>query len=155
MKILVAATFAATLLAAFAAGAQERAPLHACDTLAGNPIDPEHVGTGVRTEDIRVEQAVAACLDAVARYPKEPRFMFQLGRAYRLGRRIADALQWYQAAADLNYPGAWNSLGVMYSQGDGVTADCVKAATYFQLAAAKGYPAADVNMRTLGCVRQV
>ncbi len=132
-----------------------KAPLHACDTLAGNPIDPGRVGPGVATASVRAEAAIIACQDAVRLYPNELRFQFQLGRAFRQANKVDDALRWYTAAADNGYPGALNSLGVMYSAGEGVRADCTKAAHYFTLAANQGYPAANDNLRTLACVRVV
>lgn len=132
-----------------------KAPLHLCDTLAGNPIDPGHVGPGVSTALIRPEPAIAACLDAVKQFPHELRFAFQLGRAYRQANKLDEALRWYTTAADNGYAGAINSLGVMYSAGEGVRADCNKAAEFFTRAASLGYPAASDNLRTLGCVRQV
>jgi TPR repeat protein len=132
-----------------------KAPLHACDTLAGNPIDPGRVGRGVATASLRAEAAIIACQEAVRLFPNELRFQFQLGRAFRQANRLEDALRWYTAAADKGYAGALNSLGVMYSQGEGVIADCNKAAHYFGLAANQGYPAANDNLRTLSCVRQV
>ncbi|MBM3507751.1 MAG: sel1 repeat family protein [Alphaproteobacteria bacterium] len=132
-----------------------KAPLHACDSLAGNPIDPGRVGPGVATAALRAEAAIQACQDAVRMFPDELRFQFQLARAFRQANRLEDALRWYTSAADRGYPGALNSLGVMYSLGEGVRADCNKAARYFSLAASHGYPAADTNLRTLACVRQV
>jgi TPR repeat protein len=151
----------AVVLLALPAAAQQaaipavKAPLHACDTLAGNPIDPGRVGPGVATSALRADAAIVACTEAVRIYPNELRFQFQLGRAYRTANKIEDALRWYTAAAERGYAGALNSLGVMYSAGEGVRADCTKAAQYFTMAASAGYPAANDNLRTLACVRMV
>jgi TPR repeat protein len=155
-----AAVLVAVLLALPAAAQQTavpavKAPLHACDTLAGNPIDPGRVGPGVATAAVRAEAAVLACQEAVRLYPNELRFQFQLGRAFRQANKVDDALRWYTAAADKGYAGALNSLGVMYSAGEGVRADCTRAAHFFTLAANQGYPAANDNLRTLACVRVV
>lgn len=132
-----------------------KAPQHACDTLAGNPIDPGRVGPGVATAAVRAEAAIIACQEAVRLYPNDLRFQFQLGRAFRQANKVEDALRWYTAAADKGYAGALNSLGVMYSAGEGVRADCTRAAHFFTLAANQGYPAANDNLRTLACVRVV
>jgi len=148
--ILVAALISGT------ATAQGRAALfHACDRLAGNPIDPDHVGPGVPTFAINAVPAIEACLEGLNQYPGEARFQFQLGRAYRQARDYDNAVRWYLAAADQGYAGAQNSLGVMYSRGEGVVENCTTAAYWFELAAAQGYPAAIRNLGTLSCVRLV
>lgn len=144
----------AVCAAASTATAQERAaaPLHACDRLAGNPLDPQRVGRGVPTDEIDANRAIAACQEAVELFPGEPRFQFQLGRAYRSAGRNGDAVRLYRAAAEQGYAGAQNSLGVMYSRGVGVQQDCGRAAYWIGLAAAAGYPAAISNLRVLRCV---
>jgi tetratricopeptide (TPR) repeat protein len=148
--ILVAALISGT------ATAQGRAaPFHECDRLAGNPIDPDHVGPGVPTFAINAVPAIEACLAALNQYPGEARFQFQLGRAYRQTRDYDNAVRWYSAAADQGYAGAQNSLGVMYSRGEGVVENCTTAAHLFELAAAQAYPAAIRNLGTLSCVRLV
>jgi TPR repeat protein len=78
-----------------------------------------------------------------------------LGRAYRQARDYDNAVRWYSAAADQGYAGAQNSLGVMYSRGEGVVENCTTAAHLFELAAAQAYPAAIRNLGTLSCVRLV
>ncbi len=153
--VLVAVLLALPAAAQQAAVPAVKAPLHACDTLAGNPIDPGRVGPGVATAAVRAEVAILACQEAVRLYPNELRFQFQLGRAFRQANKVDDALRWYTAAADKGYAGALNSLGVMYSAGEGVRADCTRAAHFFTLAANQGYPAANDNLRTLACVRVV
>ena len=130
-----------------------RAPPHACDELAGNPLDPNRVGPGVSTQSIDFRRAIPACEAAVALFPSELRFQFQLGRSYRKAERYEDALIWYRASADKGYAGAQNSLGVMYSRGEGIAQDCDAAAHWIGLAAAQGYPAAITNLSKLRCVR--
>ena len=129
------------------------APFHACDKLAGNPIDPDHVGPGVPTFAINGIPAIEACLAALEQYPGEARFQFQLGRAYRQIRDYDNAVRWYSAAAEQNYAGAQTSLGVMFSRGEGVVENCTMAAHWFELAAAQSYPAAISNLGILSCVR--
>ena len=143
----------AALVAGVASAQGPAAPFHACDKLAGNPIDPDHVGPGVPTFAINGIPAIEACLAALEQYPGEARFQFQLGRAYRQIRDYELAVRWYSAAADHAYAGAQNSLGVMYSRGEGVVENCTTAAHWFELAAAQGYPAAIRNLGTWSCVR--
>ncbi|MBI4120679.1 MAG: sel1 repeat family protein [Parcubacteria group bacterium] len=147
--------FAGTAQAQDQRRADSKAPLHACDTLAGNPLDPGRVGNGVPTALMNPATAIPACEEAVRLYPNELRFQFQLGRAYRQANRVADALRLYTAAAEKGYAGAQNSLGVMYARGDGIPKDCTKAAFYFEKASAQGYSAAADNLRLLTCVQQV
>lgn len=158
--IAVVAALAVLLGAAPDSQAQQaaltpKAPIHSCDHLAANPIDPGRVSDGVATALLRADAAIRACQEAVRLYPQELRFQFQLGRALRQANRIDEAFQWYQGAAERGYAGAQNSIGVMYARGEGVKEDCAIAARWFQLAASQGYPAAADNMRTLACVRQV
>ena len=129
------------------------APPHACDALAANTLDPDRVGPGVETRSIDVRRALPACEAAVDLFPSELRFQFQLGRVYRRAGRYDEALVWYRAAAEAGYAGAQNSLGVMYSRGEGMAEDCDLAAYWIGLAAAQGSPAAINNLRVLRCVR--
>ena len=132
-----------------------KAPVHSCDHLAANPIDPGRAADGVATALLRADAAIRACQEAVRLYPQELRFQFQLGRALRQANRVDEAFNWYRSAAERGYAGAQNSMGVMFARGEGTKEDCVAAARWFQLAATQGYPAAADNMRTLACVRQV
>ena len=148
---IVAAVAVACIMAG-AAAQGGAAPAHPCDDLAGNPLDPQRVGRGVPTDEIDVPRAITACEAAVALFPGELRFQFQLGRAYRSAGRYDDAVRLYRAAAERGYAGAQNSLGVMYSRGEGVLQDCERAAYWIGQAAASGYPAAISNLRLLRCV---
>ena len=157
--ILLILALALTIAGAAVAGAAMAqgagAPFHQCDRLAGNPIDPDRVGPGVPTFAVNALPAIEACLAALRQYPGEARFEFQLGRAYRQAGDYENAVRWYSAAAEQGYAGAQNSLGVMFSRGEGVAENCSTAAHWFELAAAQAYPAAISNLRTLSCVRLV
>ncbi|MDA0654514.1 MAG: hypothetical protein O2905_01575 [Proteobacteria bacterium] len=163
---VLAAAFVAAVVAAPAAAQQRAAPesvvatlraapVHACDTFAANPLDPGRVVPGVQTAQIDTRRAIAACIEAVDLFPAELRFQFQLGRAYRQAGQYDEAFRWYSAAANGGYAGAQNSLGVMYSRGEGVSQDCDEAAKWMGRAAAQGYAVAISNLRTLRCVRVV
>lgn len=155
MLVVVAVTAAPAAAQQRAAAQAVAAPVHACDTHAANPLDPGRVGPGVQTAQIDTRRAIAACTEAVDLFPAELRFQFQLGRAYRQAGQYDEAFRWYSAAANGGYAGAQNSLGVMYSRGEGVGQDCDEAAKWIGRAAAQGYPAAISNLRTLRCVRVV
>ena len=53
-------------------------------------------------------------------------------------RNPAEAARWWLAAADQGLPQAQYNLGVLYEQGQGVTADYQEAAKWYGLAAAQG-----------------
>ena len=153
---MLAAVALGALLGAGAVAAQGQQPLappHASEELAANPLDPQRVGRGVQTTSIDARRAISACMAAVELFPGELRFQFQLGRAYRKSGRYEDALRWYGAAAEGGYAGAQNSLGVMYSRGEGVGQDCDVAAHWIGLAAEQGYPVAITNLRVLRCIQ--
>ena len=127
------------------------APKHLCDELAANPLDPDRVSAGIRSQFINPSKAIFACEDAVSSFPKELRFQFQLGRAYRQAGQYIEAIRWYKSAAVGGYAGAQNSLGVMYALGEGLIKDCNKAAYWIGLAAVQLYPAAIRNLNNLRC----
>ncbi|KAI9599526.1 hypothetical protein BDF19DRAFT_381633 [Syncephalis fuscata] len=58
----------------------------------------------------------------------------------------ATAIRWFKHAIEYNDPVAYNALGVMYRDGNGVRKDLKLAIEYFQKAASKEYDEAQVNM---------
>ena len=128
------------------------APSLRCDELAANPLDPQRRKPGIRQSEIRGKEAIVACEDAVAAYPNEARFQFQLARAYRAEDRLEEAVAWYRKAAEKGYAGAQNSLGVMYMRGLGVRQSCSQAVHWYGLAAAQGYSVAERNIERAPCV---
>lgn len=88
-----------------------------CDRLAGNPFDRQKlIGQGVFLRDIEPE-AVNVCDAASQAHPQEPRYLYQLGRALEKVKRIPEATDRYQRAADLGYARAFYNLGTMYKIG--------------------------------------
>jgi TPR repeat protein len=68
---------------------------------------------------------------------------FKLGRMYYEGasgikQNYAEALKWFQKAADQKYTRAADYLGVMYQNGTGVTRDYAQALKWYREAAAEG-----------------
>ncbi len=62
--------------------------------------------------------------------------MYQAGRG--VGKDFAQAIAWFEQAAEKNYAGAHNNIGVMYRDGDGVERDTMKAEALFRKAAELG-----------------
>lgn len=86
-----------------------------CDTLAGDPYDPEHLGHGVVWAAIDSVRAVAACKKAIEVAPGEPRIRYQLARALlKSGDREASNAE-LRLAVDADYPSA---LAALASLGD-------------------------------------
>lgn len=113
-------------------------PVQECDRLAASPNDPNRKAEGVDFENIRPE-AVAACRQAVERYPKALRFTYQLGRAQYAGKNFADAVWLFRKAADAGHAGAIYSLGLAYADGKGVMQDFDEAVRLYCKAADAGH----------------
>ncbi|MCE9951345.1 sel1 repeat family protein, partial [Aeromonas allosaccharophila] len=56
------------------------------------------------------------------------------------------AIEWFEKAAEQGFAMAQYSLGVMYSQGQGVTQDDQQAVNWFAKAAAQGNAKAQYNL---------
>jgi TPR repeat protein len=125
---------------------------HECDTVTSNPsswLEPE---TPLRQIDPDV--ALAACADALRRYPDVVRFQIQEAMAMMAADRNEDALLNLQNGADLNYPRALYWVGRMHEDGrlsEKGKPDYVAAAGWYRRAAARQYPEAE---RRLGMFYQ-
>jgi uncharacterized caspase-like protein len=108
-----------------------------CDRLASAPEDnPKSRGlSGVRLQDIKTDDAVKACSDAVRQYPGVDRFHYQLGRALFASKNYPAALDSYKRAYDLGNTRALTALGAMYDDGAGVDKDPARARFYYGIAA--------------------
>ncbi|MEO0996214.1 MAG: hypothetical protein AAFX58_01730 [Pseudomonadota bacterium] len=75
---------------------------HDCDRLAAHPSDPDKVGVGVGSGEVRLAAAIKACRDAVTAHPDEARFHYQLGRmlVYWAGANGADSSEGAGYVAD-------------------------------------------------------
>lgn len=88
-----------------------------CDRLAANPTDPRRVGEGVPFEMLKLQadEAINSCTRAVAQFPTELRYQYQLGRALQ----FRDRKKSFDIEANLvkqRYPAAFDNLGWMYLQ---------------------------------------
>ena len=109
------------------------APETECDRLAAHPSTK--LGTGIVFARIDVARAIPACEQAVAQYPDELRFQFQLARSLHKAERHQDALALYGKAGDQGFALAQRSVGFMYANGSGVKQDLTKAARWLHQAA--------------------
>jgi len=98
-----------------------------CDRLAAHPSDPNHAGDGVSSGDVDTRKAITACEAAVAKWPENPRFHYQLGRAlvYDADKVNGDTslgIAHLEHASDMQYPQAMFVLGLMYRRAGDICA---------------------------------
>jgi hypothetical protein len=86
-----------------------------CDRLAANPTDSRKVGDGVSFEILKLQadDAISSCTRAVAQFPAELRYQYQLGRALQFRDR-KKAFEIEAALVKQRYPAAFDNLGWMY-----------------------------------------
>lgn len=112
----------------------------ACDQYAAHPLDktkPPNI-PGVEFSEIPVIRAVDACRTAVQQYPNEPRYAFQLGRAYHAAKEFSTARRLYARAAGKGHLLAMANLGYMMLHDQGGTGDENKGIRLLKYAAAHG-----------------
>jgi hypothetical protein len=108
-----------------------------CDRLASSPEDTTRSRgvVGVKLDDIKTDDAVKACSDAVRQYPGVDRFHYELGRSLFAAKDYQAALDSYKRAYDLGNTRALYALGEMYDSGTGVDKDFARARFYYEIAA--------------------
>ena len=113
------------------------APVTECDRLAAHPSTGLRAGddSGVVFSRIDAARAIPACEQAVAQYPDELRFQFQLARSLHKAERHQEALALYSKAGAQGFALAQRSVGFMYANGSGVEQDLTKAARWLHQAA--------------------
>jgi hypothetical protein len=115
-----------------------------CDTLAAPPVALAHQGQPPPVVDWN--QAIAACTQAVAENPAQPRFEFELGRSHENIKNYFEAARDYRIAADAGSSQGGEALGVAYYSGIGVVKNLGTAFDLFSRAAAAGNPYAMANL---------
>lgn len=120
-----------------------------CDLLAAHPEDPERMADGVADDDIVPRLAIMACEDAVLTEPDEPRFAFQLGRAFLTVGRKEKAKEQFERAAQQGYAAAEAYLGDFYQFGLGVKQDTNRALAQYRKAVAGEFKAAESQIEQL------
>lgn len=142
---LTAAAFIALAVSCPLAATAAVTDTNECDIQAANPGDIDRLAPGAPMDSIVPRRAVEACEKAVADYPDEPRFFYQLGRAYQASNRMEQATQAYQRAADLGYPMAFYNLGIRAKE----RGDTAAAIAYQKEASARGVKQAETELAGL------
>lgn len=131
------------------AGSQEDA-IRQCDTLASDPRDPDRFAAPVPEDHFAPGLAIAACKAAVDADPTLGRSWFQLGRAYWLGERDADAFAAFVEASKREYAPAMKYIGDAYKDGrglpDGEQPSPETALGWYKKARSAGFRAADQDI---------
>lgn len=139
---------AINVLLAFSVHAQEP-PVQECDRLAAHFSDKNAVAKGVSWDDINGEKAVVACAQAVKEFPLTLRFKYQYGRSLNKLSRFGEAAKWHRQAAEKGYASAQYSLGLMYSDGEGVSQDDKEKVKWITKSAEQGFAAAQYNLAAI------
>jgi tetratricopeptide (TPR) repeat protein len=103
-----------------------------CDRLAAHDRDPGHVAPGVSSSGMDKEAAIAACLEAVAADPENPRLNYQLGRAYGYSNRGEEAMPYRLKALEKDYPQSLFVIGYLYSLGRTIEKDICRTFELWQ-----------------------
>ncbi len=109
-----------------------------CDELAGEPLDPQGVTKGRLPNEIDAKAAIAACTEAVAKFPDVARYKYELGRAKLASKDMPGATELFNAAADAGYTRAYYELGYLAERGLGRAQNMVEANRLYKLASDNG-----------------
>jgi len=142
MKLATAFLLLAVAAAPYSS-ASAKAPVTDCNRLAAHPQDVHKVAPGIDFDNIDAAHAIAACRDALANFPDEPRFAYQLARSLDRGGQFLTAMEMYRRLADAGYVQAQVTMGISYLDGTVVETDPTKAAQWFRRAQESGHPQAE------------
>jgi uncharacterized protein len=65
------------------------------------------------------------------------------------GKNIAEAIRWYEKAAEQAFPDAMFNLGVIFRRGEGVSKDLIRSFKWFLLAKSLGFKGAEVALNNV------
>ncbi len=114
--------------------------LDPCDALAGEPLDLQGVGEGVAPNELKPDEAKAACVKAVFAHPTVVRFFFNLGRAELASRNTERGAELIKKASDAGYIRAHTTYAMLLARGALGAADPVAANALLEKGAAAGDP---------------
>ncbi|MEJ2534339.1 MAG: hypothetical protein P8008_02425 [Gammaproteobacteria bacterium] len=99
-----------------------------CDRQAAHGRDPGHVAEkAVTSSSMDKPAAIAACLEAVAADPENPRLNYQLGRAYGYSGMGEEAMPYRLKALEKDYPQSLFVIGYLYLLGRTIEQDSCRA----------------------------
>ncbi|TGN80404.1 hypothetical protein EOW77_0027645 [Bradyrhizobium yuanmingense] len=126
----------------------DTAVMQRCDNAVAGLADLRAAGAdqGETRDDTKAAGAVAACAEAVKRWPGVDRLHYQLGRSFFAMRDHGGAVASYKAASELGNARALYELGLMYENGNGVEKDPARSRFYYEMAAEKKIAPALVSL---------
>lgn len=115
--------------------ARSRQAAEECDRYAANPNDPRKPGDvpGVPYPQVRAlsRAGVEACARATKLFPNEPRYKYQMARAYQ-DFDPKQAFKLFIELTQVGYPAAYDNLGSLYLDGRGGQVNQIAAARAFR-----------------------
>jgi TPR repeat protein len=94
--------------------------LHNCDLLASEPHDPGRYTAGVTNDQMAVGEAVERCREAVHYNPREPRAIFEYGRALWAAQHYDEGFHEFADAEAYHYGPALKYIGDAYLNDHGL-----------------------------------
>lgn len=147
-QLIVTAIVAGACWGFVAPASAAETPVTECDRLAANPDDvqkPDGIEGVLALARLDADAAVAACQEAVARYPDTPRFKYQLGRAVLVqhSREVKKwdckpALPWFEAAATEGHAEAAAAIAHCYGMDWGIEGEAGTAVEWHRKGADLG-----------------
>ena len=113
-------------------------PANECDRLAAPPVALATPAAKANAQPVDWARAIEVCAAQASASPGEPRFQYELGRAYFQTKNYMEAVRHYKVAADAGYGQALSDLGIAYVQGFGVIKNNQTAFDLFNRAALAG-----------------
>lgn len=133
------------------AAAADFEEVHACDTYAAHPDDPNRWYSGLANDAVAPGPAIKFCEEAVEAYPDVPRFLFQLGRGYWSARRYDEAVAVFlklEESAEYTPVYAYLADAFYFGLG-GLSEDRETALLLYQAAAEGGFAPAEAALAAL------
>lgn len=128
--------------------AQPEEVITECDRLAAHPGDPERPGQQkkyVSDDNLDVQSAIEACIEAVKSSPDNMRYKFQLGRVLAVGGAYEEAVSFLQEASDSGSAAAKFYLSDLYATGHGFPENMQMAQKLYDEAIAGGFCPVDLS----------
>jgi TPR repeat protein len=117
---------------------QVNATVNGCDEQAGDPLDIQGVVEGVYPNDIRLDEALVACQEAVKLFPEVARFKHQLGRVLYARGHYDAAVEHLRGALDAGHVRSGYLLGRLHQLGGPLGRDPARAIPLFEAGAQRG-----------------
>ena len=120
-----------------------------CDESAAAPYDPGRRSAGARLEEIAGDVALSACSSALRVSRREPRYVYQLGRALVASGTLEQARTEFEQAAARGYPASRIDLARLLTRPTADMRDIRRAISLLRQAWQDGVPIAAYELGRL------